>query len=154
MILKKYENRNVAETLQIFAMFGGYSYPLMRGIHSLKFYTFMDGDRASNGATWIKLELTFFFAYILSLMVFLYLAYWVKFKSIRKQKYDLLKVEHEEEIEVEAKALDFNGIWNNKSSDDFLRYLKWEAFNYGYFFTMIIVLGYIVYRELLIYNDY
>jgi hypothetical protein len=40
----------------------------------------------------------YFFAYIISLMIFLFSAYWVKFKSIRKQKYDLLEAE---EIEGE-----------------------------------------------------
>lgn len=30
-------------------------------------------------------------------------------------------------------------IWDNKKSDDFLRYLKWEAFQYGYFITAAIM---------------
>jgi hypothetical protein len=49
--------------------------------------------------------------------------------------------------------MDFNGIWNSKDSDDFLRYLKWEAFNFSYFFSMIIVLGIIVYYEFFEFNS-
>jgi hypothetical protein len=58
-------------------------------------------------------------------MLFLFCSFWIKFKSIRKKKYDFLQ---EDGIESEIKLMDFNGVWNSKDSDDFLRYLKWEAF--------------------------
>ena len=39
----------------------------------------------------------------------------------------------EDDMEI-VEATD-RDIWDNKKSDDFLRYLKWEAFQYGYFIT-------------------
>ena len=119
--------RNISETLSLLAVIVGYAFPLLRGIHTFKYYGLDQIDRNvyPHYGNWILLELLYFFSYIISLMLFLFGAFWLKFKSIRKKKYDYLQ---EQGIEDEIKKMDFNGVWNTKDTDDFLRYLKWEAF--------------------------
>ena len=42
---------------------------------------------------------------------------------------------------------DYTSLWNSKDSDDFLRYLKWEAFTYGYFAAMLFMITFIDYGK-------
>lgn len=109
----------------------------MRAIHVCKSQGMLAHENVyPHYENWINLELIYFFSWVISLMLFLFCAYWIKFKSIRKQKYDLM---NSDGIETEINLKDFNGIWNSKDSDDFLRYLKWEAFTFGYVFSMVIM---------------
>ena len=57
-----------------------------------------------------------------------------------------------EGIEEEITKMDFNGVWNTKDTDDFLRYFKWEAFQFGYIFSMVFVLFIILYYETFKFN--
>mmetsp|Transcript_12165 Transcript_12165/g.20506 ORF Transcript_12165/g.20506 Transcript_12165/m.20506 type:complete len:93 (-) Transcript_12165:1258-1536(-) len=43
-----------------------------------------------------------------------------------------------------TEELDFKDIWNNKNSDDFLRYLKFEAYNFGFIMTHLLM-GFIIF---------
>ena len=95
MILKKQEMRNMAETLNILTVTVGYAFPLLRSIHVYKYHGLLqdlEEEKTSypNFSNWIMLELTYFFGFIVSLMIFLFFAFWMKFKSIRKKKYDYL----------------------------------------------------------------
>jgi hypothetical protein len=146
MILKKKEMRNTSETISILTTVGGYIFPLLRGVHySIVFNLRFEESRELYSASWLMIELLYFFSYLISLMIFLTLAFWVKFKSIRKQKYDDLK--SKEEVVSEVKLHDFGGIWNGKATDDFLNYLKWEGINFGYMFSSVIILIVIIITE-------
>ena len=49
---------------------------------------------------------------------------------------------------------DGNDIWHNKNSDDFLRYIKWESFNFGFYLThfLMTIVVFIYFR--IYYCDY
>ena len=128
MFFKRKERRNIAETLQILVISIGYGYPILKAIYTFKIYHLKEQFFVSDMACWINLEIRFFMYWIVSLQLFLFLGYWFKYKSIRKGKIDdnfVTNTDH------------YNSLWSSKNSDDFLRYLKWEAFTYGYLFTML-----------------
>lgn len=97
---------------------------------ALQIYTFYkaksDRHNWDNDCTyiriWLQIEVMFFIFWILSGICFLAYAFLSKFKSISKNEKLLL--------------LDDN-IWNDKSSDDFLRYLKLEYFLFSYITTFL-----------------
>lgn len=68
------------------------------------------------------IEVTFFFQWIISGIIFLAFAYIVKFKSITKDE--------------SVQNADDN-VWNDKYSDDFMRYIKTEMYNVCHFGTMM-----------------
>jgi hypothetical protein len=68
---------------------------------------------------WLFIECTYFFVWILSSAIFVMVAYLVKFKPTMKC--------------AAALALDDN-VWNDKWSDDFLRFIKFDF----YIFALIV----------------
>jgi len=56
-------------------------------------------------------------------------------------------------LEIEEKERDHNDVWNAKQNDDFLRYLKWEAFNFSFYFTHLLM-GNIVFVYFQNYYEY
>jgi len=62
---------------------------------------------------WLMLEVIYFFVWLLTSALFLAYAYIVKFKSISKSE-EIMKMD--------------DNVWNDKNTDDFLRYLKFEYF--------------------------
>lgn len=71
---------------------------------------------------WLLIEILYFWAWLASGIVFLFYAYIAKFKSIFKNE-ELLK--------------DDGNVWNDKDSDDFLRYLKMEYYMFVYLLSFI-----------------
>jgi len=67
---------------------------------------------------WLFIECVFFFTWIFSGVLFLLAAFLFKFKSVAKSE--------------EVMKLDDN-VWNDRDTDDFLRYLKFEYFMLSYF---------------------
>ena len=130
MIFKRQEKRNTAETLQILVISAGYGYPILKAIYTFKMYHLDDLFQKSDMACWINFEILFFLFWIVSLQIFLFLGYWFKYKSIRKGKID-------DNFSINSSQEYYNSLWSSKNSDDFLRYLKWEAFTYGYLFSML-----------------
>lgn len=67
--------------------------------------------------SWLYLEVFLFFAWIWASIFFLAFAYCLKLKSIAKNK-SVLESD--------------DNVWNDKGTDDFLRYLKFEYFMFNY----------------------
>ena len=70
----------------------------MRAIHTHKYYGIdyalesgVPNYEFANWGNWFVVECMYFFSYIVSLMLFLFCSFWIKFKSIRKKKYDFLQ---------------------------------------------------------------
>ena len=79
---------------------------------------------------WMLIELTYFFYWIMALVVFLFFGFIIKYKSILKR--------FNESLHENLRGRDMNNqnqvdLWSGRKSDDFLRYLKWEAFYLSYF---------------------
>lgn len=68
-------------------------------------------------------EVTVFFTWIMTGVIFLAFAYIVKFRSITKSE--------------SVQNADDN-VWNDKYSDDFMRYIKSEMYSVCHFSTMLI----------------
>ena len=84
MYLKKIERRNMAEAIQILVIAIGYGYPILKAIYNLKIYHLQALMKESDMASWIYIDICFFFFWLVALHVFLFLGFWVKYKSIRK----------------------------------------------------------------------
>jgi hypothetical protein len=79
---------------------------------------------------WLLIEIIYLFVWIFTSMAFLIIAYYFKIKSVAKNE-DLLMLDDD--------------VWNDKDTDDFLRYLKYDYFimNYAFsFFGMELVIGF------------
>jgi len=81
------------------------------------------------------IEVAYFMFWICSLAIFLMFANCVKYKSIQKKEAD------DEYMRNNQHRTD---IWGSKNSDDFLRYLKWEAFTVGFYLTQLFMNLYII----------
>jgi len=104
-------------------------YPFIRAIFVFRVFSY-DLEKYHKLPTevtmWLIIEIDYFIFWILSLVLFLLLASLFKYKSLRKKQFDvrdkyLLNNQHKFDI------------WSSKNSDDFLRYLKWEAFTIGFY---------------------
>jgi hypothetical protein len=73
---------------------------------------------------WLIIEVAFFFIWILSSMLFLFMAYLFKFKSVAKSD--------------SIQRMDTN-VWNDSDTDDFMRYLKFEYFLLTYMIAFIVM---------------
>lgn len=82
---------------------------------------------------WLLIEILYFFFWIFSGVIFLMYAYLFKFEAISKNEVLL--------------SLDDN-VWNDKGTDDFLRYLKFEYFMVCYLISIIAVEVFTGYTDL------
>jgi hypothetical protein len=73
---------------------------------------------------WLLIEVIFFFSWICASILFLFLAYLFKFSSVVKRE-NILK-------------MDLN-VWNDRDTDDFLRYLKFEYFMVAFMLTFAVM---------------
>ena len=71
---------------------------------------------------WLVIEVAFFFVWILSSILFLFMSYVFKFKSVAKSE--------------AIQQMDLN-VWNDSDTDDFMRYLKFEYFMLTYMIAFI-----------------
>ena len=71
---------------------------------------------------WLYIECTYFLSWIICGMIFLFFAYVLKFKSVCKNE--------------KVMQMDDN-VWNDKDTDDFLRYLKFEFFVMNYMISFL-----------------
>ena len=74
--------------------------------------------------TWLLLEIIYFFFWLLSGMIFCAYAFIAKFRPISKNEV-LLDMD--------------DNVWNDKNTEDFLRYMKYEYFKLCYFGTLIMM---------------
>ena len=80
---------------------------------------------------WLIIEIGYFIQFLFSLMIFCLLAYCLKFKSIWKDDGD----------DEDHKNISYSDdIWSNRTTDDFLRYFKREAFLFGFFMTQFLMI--------------
>jgi uncharacterized membrane protein (DUF106 family) len=131
LYLKRYEYYNIAQTLMVIVMPFAITFPICIGVFTFMIYStdLEKYQKMPNDVTmWLIIEINYFIFWILSLIIFLFLASIYKYKSIRKKVFD----ERDRYILNNQHKLD---VWSSKNSDDFLRYLKWEAFTIGFYLT-------------------
>lgn len=81
---------------------------------------------------WLYIEVTFFFIWIISGCLFVFVAYLVKLKPTFKTEYVL--------------SLDDN-VWNDKCSDDFLRFIKFDFYLFTFILSVLLTELYIGFNE-------
>lgn len=72
---------------------------------------------ADNVRAWLLMEILFFFTWISTSILFVAYAYIFKISSMSKSE-EIMKVD--------------DNVWNDRSTDDFLRYIKYEYFLFNY----------------------
>lgn len=126
---KKTKYHNVSQIIQAL-LFGFWNCPILYLVYVLKvdFKSFIkDLDEVR---VWLLIEIIYQFVWIFSSMVFLLCAYFFKLQSAVKNE-DLLMLDDD--------------VWNDKDSDDYLRYLKFDYFTMTYkisLFIMELALGF------------
>lgn len=79
---------------------------------------------------WLLIEITFFFAWLKSIVIFMWILYWGRLKSMTHQEDELLEDEN---------------VWNDKNTDDILNFMKVECFLMCYqscFIILEIIIGF------------
>ena len=77
---------------------------------------------------WFVIEIDFYFRFLFSIVVFLQLTYWTKASTMSKNTADML---------------DDDNIWNDKNTEDHLRFVKRETFDLSLQITFLIwVIGF------------
>ena len=121
--MKHYHFYNLTQFLQGVVVPCGYMSQILYAI----FCTKLDIDNWEGNVNyiraWLYIECTFFLSWIMCAMIFLFFAYVFKFKSVSKSE--------------EVMQMDDN-VWNDKDTDDFLRYLKFEFFVLNYMMTFLL----------------
>jgi hypothetical protein len=82
---------------------------------------------------WLFIECTYFFIWILSGAIFVLVAYIVKFKPTFKSE--------------AAMAADDN-VWNDKWSDDFLRFIKFDMYLFSFIVSMLLMELYVGFSDM------
>lgn len=112
---------NLAQLLTGIVVVTGYYAPMLKCLFVLKttfvktnFHTFE--KILSEPAIWLHIEFWYFLLWVTSMALFCLGAYLAKFKSLFKRDFQ--------------NDSNDDDVWSKKSSDDFLRYFKWEAFTF------------------------
>ena len=145
LYLKRYGHHEWASILSVCVGIPAWYYPLINALYAYKTYNFKetipglahDDHVETETAMWIVIELVYFFSWIISLIVFLFFTQCVQYKSVRKKNYDsqskMMTTDKDNQHQLD--------IWSGIESDDFLRYLKWEAYTFGFYLTGLFQLG-------------
>ena len=138
IVLKKFNFMYISQTISIAGQMSCYYIPFMYALYIYKVnIAEITKDKGliegkSEILVWIIFELLYFWIYFACLVIFMFTAYIRKYKTMWKNDSDP-ETEH---------AIPTSAVWNNKSSDDFLRYFKYEAFTFGHYGTQLwIALG-------------
>ena len=137
MFLKAKGYDNASSLLVVITTPLFYIWPVLKLVYTFKMQggtqfmldTEMWGQSLNPVLIWNFLEISYFFMWVLALALFCLFAYCEKYKSI-------LKTDFDDEIASKDTNQD---IWNNKNSDDFLRYFKWEAFNFSHYLCQMLM---------------
>ena len=135
LYLKAKNRPNMGQIVISLALCFCYLLPIIRALFILKIeiqshYTEESfADQVGDVVIWVVIEVWYFFYWLLSLSIFCLLAYIFKFRT-------LFKMDAEPE---HLYAYPTDEIWNNKQSDDFLKYFKWEAFAFGIVGTQLMM---------------
>ena len=120
--LKQIGRWNSSQFVQCYFVTGGYLFPLIYAIYVAKVDLENWKHDVNYVRVWLLIEITYFWCWLASGVCFLFYAYVAKFKSIFKNEVLLAKDED---------------VWNDKDSDDFLRYLKSEYYMFAYSLSFI-----------------
>lgn len=144
-ILKRFKRNNLAQFLLYTSFPVAYLLPILKAVYRYN-KTSEDHDKDPM-KIWFQIELYYFFFFIISISAFMIFAYFKKYKSMTKSTSDILVEKTQKDQKYEGSDLyervQKDDLWNNKKSDDFLRYLKFEAFNFGYLLTALCFNSYI-----------
>jgi hypothetical protein len=122
--LKRNEFYNSAQLIQVLFVPVSYNGVLMYAMYVAKL-NFEDWVLDINYVrVWLFIEISFFFIWILSGAIFVFVAYLIKLKPTLKSEAVL--------------ALDDN-VWNDKCSDDFLRFIKFDFYIFTFILAMLIM---------------
>ena len=91
MVLKRYDLNNLAQVILIMSFPFAYLLPIMRGLFLMNSYDYLSDKnnwKKNYIRSWTQIEVFYFFLYILSLHLFLWNAYFKKFKSITRRRAD------------------------------------------------------------------
>jgi len=114
---------NIAQFIQCIVVPGGYLPPVFYAIFLIKGeYSSWHSD-VNYVRLWLLIEIVFFFSWLFASIIFVLYAYLVKFKPISK---NVALMENDD------------NIYNDKKTDDFLRYLKSEYFLMAYIISFMI----------------
>jgi hypothetical protein len=126
--LKSAHKYNVSQVIQCYIVPSGYFFPLVYAIYVAKVDLENWNHDVNYIRIWLLIEIVYFWMWLSSGVIFLFYAYIAKFKTIFKNEVLL--------------AMDDN-VWNDKDSDDFLRYLKQEYYTFAYILSfMLMELGF------------
>lgn len=121
-VMKQKDYYNLTQFLQGIVVPLGYMSQILYALFTTK----LDLDNWENEVNyiraWLYIECTFFLSWIICGMIFLFFAYIFKFKSVAKDE--------------KIMQMDDN-VWNDKNTDDFLRYLKFEFFVLNYMMSFL-----------------
>lgn len=124
ILFKNWNLFNMAQFIQCMIVPVGYLPPIFYALFLIKGeYSTWISD-VNYVRLWLLIEIVFFFSWLFASIIFVLYAYLVKFKPISKN--------------VKLMESDDN-IYNDKKTDDFLRYLKSEYFLMAYIITFILV---------------
>lgn len=110
--------------MQSYVVSGGYFFPLVYAIYVARVDLNNWAHDVNYIRVWLLLEIVYFWTWLFSGFLFLLFAYVSKYESIFKDQ----------------SMLNNDGnIWNDKDSDDFLRYLKQEYFMFVYVISFLLM---------------
>ena len=115
---------NIAQFIQCIVVPGGYLPPVFYAIFLIKGEYHSWKSDVNYVRLWLLIEIVFFFSWLFASIIFVFYAYLVKFKPISK---NVALMENDD------------NIYNDKKTDDFLRYLKSEYFLMAYIISFILV---------------
>ena len=113
---------NLAQFIQCCIVPAGYFFIMPYTIYTVKMHYAGWEHDLNYVRIWLLIEVVYFFFWILGGVMFVIYAYIVKFKAISKNELVL--------------QMDDN-VWNDKDTDDFLRYLKQEYFLMSYIIAIL-----------------
>lgn len=95
--------------------------------------------------------------WLFSLIIFLAVGYWTKYKSIfmktleeKIKDQDYKNLTQESKAKLKVARVDF---WEFKNKNDFLRYLKFEAFKLGYLLSMLFMLFVVLFITEVVFGE-
>ena len=126
---KKKQYHNLSQTIQAL-LFGVWNCPIMYVVFVVKIDFNAYIENLDEVRCWLLIEIIYLFTWIFASMVFLIFAYYFKIQSIVKNE-DLLMLDDD--------------VWNDKDTDDFFRYLKFDYYTMTYKFSLFfmeIIIGF------------
>lgn len=117
LLTKSKEYHNLSQAIQCYLAPAGYLFPLIYAIYVAKADLENWSHDVNYVRVWLLIEISYFWCWLGSGICFILYAYIAKFKSIFKN---------------EVLLSNDDNVWNDKDTDDFLRYLKKDYYMFAY----------------------